>query len=441
MKTEIKKMGINGEGIGYYKKKPVFIPGAVVGDEVTFSIRETLPKYYNGQLVHVDSRSEYRCEPVCKNKKCDGCALKEYTYDAQIKLKRDNFVQALQKYADISPDVIADVVKSDHPYHYRNQCKLPLMERNGKITTGMYQTGSNYAVECPNCVAHEQPLEDMRIMITGILNKYHLPVYTHTSKEGLRYLILRHLQGQFQLTLVGTTHDYPKEMIDDLMAARGMKGICSSVNTRRNPVDLWGESVRTLAGNPTITMQFDSFRMDVSPRSFYQLNSLQAVKLYEGIRKQVPDCKTILELYSGVGGISFALKEQAEQIIGVEVIQSAVDNANHNAKMNHCKHIRFICSDVKNEITHLTKKYSPETIVVDPPRSGLDDEVVEGLLKSKANRIVYVSCNVSTLGKNLCDLKKNYQVERIIPYDMFPNTPWVESITVLVRKKTRRNQL
>ena len=190
-----------------------------------------------------------------------------------------------------------------------------------------------------------------------------------------------------------------------------------------------------LAGETHLPLELDGMKLEISPRSFFQLNTKQAVKLYRTIASMVGDNKNlIVEAYSGIGAISLYLKDKAKEIIGIESIKDAVVNANKNAKLNNCEHISFICDDAANKLTYLSKKRNIDVLVVDPPRSGLDDAMLSCILKSKIKEIIYVSCNPATLGKNLAVLSSRYEVEKIQPVDMFPHTPHVESVVSLKRK-------
>ena len=190
-----------------------------------------------------------------------------------------------------------------------------------------------------------------------------------------------------------------------------------------------------LAGDTSLALTFDGLQLQISPRSFFQLNSAQAVQLYRTIASMVKEGnELIVEAYSGIGAISLYLKDKAKEIIGIESIKDAVVNANQNAKLNGCGHVSFLCDDAASKLTYLSKKRAIDVLVVDPPRSGLDDAMLDCILRSKIKNIVYVSCNPATLGKNLAVLGYRYNVEKIQPIDMFPHTPYVEAVVSLKRK-------
>ena len=190
-----------------------------------------------------------------------------------------------------------------------------------------------------------------------------------------------------------------------------------------------------LGGDRRLELKLDSLRLQLSPRSFFQLNTEQAKQLYRCVASLIPQHNDlIVEAYSGIGAISLYVKDKAKQIIGIESIKDAVVNANENAKRNNAGHVSFLCADAADKCTYLSKKQQIDTLIVDPPRSGLDDAMLECILRSKIKHVIYISCNPATLGKNLACLKERYEIKTILPFDMFPQTPHVESVVLLVRE-------
>ncbi len=236
------------------------------------------------------------------------------------------------------------------------------------------------------------------------------------------------------MTLVTGEDKLPESMIEELMALPGMVSLWQSIHTIKKTPDIFGKKMILLGGESRLPFVFDGLKLQVSPRSFFQLNTEQAKKLYHTIREMVKGPKDlIVEAYSGIGAISLYLKDQAKEIIGIESIKDAVVNATQNAKMNQADNVRFICADAGEKLTYIAKKRKLDMVIVDPPRTGLDDVMLECLIRSKVKEIIYVSCNPATLGKNLDVLCNYYKVERIVPIDMFPNTQHVECIVKLVR--------
>ena len=436
METKIVRLGINGEGIGYYQRKPIFIKGALVDETVEFQVTKQFPKYFEGKLIKVVTRSKQRVKPLCKHQgKCDACPFMIQTYASQVEEKYNNLVQTLQKYAQIPTRVIMPVVQNPNPLHYRNQCKLPFVMMNGKLSNALYLENSNHTFSIDTCLVHEKELEMMRMRILDVLNRYQLKAYDHKKKLGMRYLVLRHLQGQYQCTLVTGEDVLDKKVVDELLNLEGMVSLYQSIQTTKNTPDIFGKKMIHLGGSKFVQFKMQDLTMRLSCQSFFQLNTTQAEKLYAIVKEMIPyNLDSILEVYSGIGGISLLLKDHAKKITGIEYIESAVRNANENAKRNHCEHVQFIAGDAAEIATRILKKQKVDVIVVDPPRSGLDDAMVQTLMNSKAKQIVYVSCNPSTLAKNLAILTKRYEVKKIVPVDMFSQTQHCETVCLLQRK-------
>lgn len=435
METKIVRLGINGEGIGFYQRKPVFIKGALVDEVVEFQITKQFPKYYEGKLIKIVQKSKNRVKPNCKVQgKCDGCPFMILDYKKQVQEKYNNLVQTLEKYANLSSKVIMPVVENKRPFGYRNQCKLPFVMQHGKLVNALYLENSNHPYAIDTCLVHEKELEDMRFQILDILNKYNLKAYDHKTKLGMRYLVLRHLQGQYQCTLVTGNDVLDKKVIDELLQLPGMKSLYQSIQTTKNTPEIFGKKMIHLGGSKFVQFKIDDLVMRLSVQSFFQLNTVQAENLYKIVKEMVPyGLHNLMEVYSGIGGISLLLKDHAKKIVGIEYIESAVRNANENAKRNHAEHVEFYAGDASEVATRFMKKQVFDVVVVDPPRSGLDDAMVQTLMNSKAKQIVYVSCNPSTLAKNLAILTKRYRVEKIVPVDMFSQTQHLESVTLLKR--------
>lgn len=437
MKVTIKKTGINGEGIGYIDRLPVFVPQALVGEEVEIRVVDKQKRYAMAELVRVVKKSPNRIRPKCYiQHTCGGCPLMIARYPAQLEYKQEILKQSLIKYAQVDPRKVKRIIASEDVFAYRNQYKLPCAMEEGRLASGMFMPNSNYFVEMKKCWVHEDGLERVRMDIMQVLNAHGCSSYHPHEKKGIRNVVVRGFDGNYQCTIITGNDVLEESLINDLMSIKGLCSLWQSIHTIKKTPEVFGNKMLHLAGDSLLSLQLDDLKLQISPRSFFQLNSKQAVTLYRTIASMVTEHKElIVEAYSGIGAISLYLKDKAKEIIGIESIKDAVVNANHNAKLNGCEHVSFLCDDAANKLTYLAKKRSIDVLVVDPPRSGLDDAMLDCILKSKIKQIVYVSCNPATLGKNLAVLQQRYQVERIQPIDMFPHTPHVESICLLSRVK------
>lgn len=434
MKLEIVKAGINGEGIAFFKRKPVFIEGCFP-DEVVDADLIDEGRHYKGRLKAVLKKSPDRIRPVCSYAdKCGACALMGLKYDGQLAIKMQLLENALYKYAEYEGK-IEGIVKSDDVYGYRNKCNLPIIDYNGKLVNALYKQGSNHPCLITTCFIHEESVEEIRRKILDVLNRYKLQAYDRREKKGMRQLIVRAFDKGAQAVLVTGNDTLKENVIADLKKIKGLKSMFQGINTVRDPIRMMPEKLRPLFGKEKIEVKSLNYELELSPQAFFQLNHKQAEQIYKDAAALIKEKqKLIIEGYCGIGTISLAMHDKAEKIIGIEIIEKAIKDAKDNAKINKVENVEFRCGDAAKEIRKIVEKEKADVIVVDPPRTGLDDELLKTLLKSKAKQIIYISCNPSTLGKDLYILKKEYEIHLVRGYDMFPNTPLVETLVELVRR-------
>lgn len=437
MKVKIIKPGINGEGIGYIERTPVFVPGALVDEEVDIRIDEKKPRYSIGKLNRVLVKSEDRVRARCAiQDECGACPLMIAQYAKQLDYKMILLKQSLIKYAQVNPKYIQPIVANSQVYGYRNQCKLPFHMENGYLVTGMFIPGSNFFYEVKKCIIHEDGLETIRKAILRVLNTYGCDAYDYHTKKGMRSLVIRGFNGKYQCTLVTGEDELDPAMIEELTSIEGMYSLWQSIHTVKKSPDVFGAKMILLAKERYLPLKLDELSLQLSPRSFFQLNTTQASVLYKKIAEMVPaKSELIVEAYSGVGAISLYIKDKAKEIIGIESIKDAVINANQNARDNHAKNVSFVCADAADKLEYISKKRPIDVLIVDPPRSGLDELMLSCILKSKIKTIIYISCNPATLGKNLAVLNSRYKVQTIVPVDMFSHTAHIETIVKLTRMR------
>ena len=434
MKLEIVKAGINGEGIAFFKRKPVFIEGCFP-DEVVDADLIDEGRHYKGRLKAVLKKSPDRIRSVCSYAdKCGACALMGLKYDGQLAIKMQLLENALYKYAEYEGK-IEGIVKSDDVYGYRNKCNLPIISYNGKLVNALYKQGSNHPCLITTCFIHEESVEEIRRKILDVLNRYKLQAYDRREKKGMRQLIVRAFDKGAQAVLVTGNDTLKENVIADLKKIKGLKSLFQGINTVRDPIRMMPEKLRPLFGKEKIEVKSLNYELELSPQAFFQLNHKQAEQIYKDAAALIEEKqKLIIEGYCGIGTISLAMHDKAEKIIGIEIIEKAIKDAKDNAKKNKVENVEYRCGDAAKETRKIVEKEKADVIVVDPPRTGLDDELLKTLLKSKAKQIIYISCNPSTLGKDLYILKKEYEIHLVRGYDMFPNTPLVETLVELVRR-------
>lgn len=435
MIIKINKMGINGEGIGHIDRKPIFVEGALPEETVEIEITEDNLKYAKAKCINIIEPSKYRLTPPCNiQKTCGGCPLMIFDYSQQLVYKKKLIQEALEKYANMHPKVVENVRANPHPMHYRNALKLPVYYHAKEICCGLYQSDTNHVIKMETCLIHEEGLEAKRREILAVLNAHGIRDFNTSIKHGLRYIALRGFHGVFQCTLVTGNDILPIACLNALGQIEGLNSLFQNINDDPKNHEIFGKKMNHLYGAKTLEVKMDKMLLRLSPLAFFQLNFDQAQNLYRNINAVVKPCDLLVEAYCGVGGISLYLKDSAKKIIGIESIKDAVDNANSNARLNRANHLKFVCDDAAKYLPVIAKDQKIDTLVVDPPRSGLSGEMISGILKALPEQIIYVSCNPATMAKNLNDLKTTYKVERIIPYDLFSQTPHVECIVVLSHK-------
>ena len=423
MKTTIKKWGINGEGIGYIGKKPVFIENTIPSEVVGFHITKEEKHYCIGKLEEIFTPSSSRRYPFCPIwQECGGCPSMHVKYKGQAKMKQTLIKQALKKYANYTGK-IEPIIKNENPLGYRNSCKLPLQKVDGKWIAGMYQRDSHNFVGIKRCYVHTKILEQVRQEVIRILNEYEV--------EGCYSLVMKEFQGRVQIIIVTGKVELPKDLIQEWSALELVVSIVQNIKEENNH-DLFGKQFYPLFGEQIMSLEINGLNLELLPTSFFQLNTLQAQKMYQWVHNHVESSNTIVEAYCGIGAIGLGVSSKACKLIGIEYNPEAVENAQRNAQKNGINNATFIAGDAGTVLEELSIPI--DTLIVDPPRSGLDETMIAAILQKEPKHIIYVSCNPSTLSKNVSVLQKKYSIEVVQPFDIFSQTALVECAVVLRKK-------
>ena len=426
-------MGINGEGIGYDHGVPVFIPGALMHETVDVKITQEKEKYKTAKLIRVIRKSKDRVEPECRYcDSCRACTLMHLKYERQLNYKKQTLKQALKKYADI--DMPVSIIKNDNIYHYRNKFKLPFGMEKGKIVTGMYESERGRFVPIEDCIIHEEVLEKVRKQILEIMNKYKLKAYNERTREGYRSLIMRTFNNKIALVFVVGDNTDLEPMLSDLTRIEEVSSIYYSVNTNKKYINALENDLVHVFGKNCLNARINDLKLVFTPKSFFQLNTRQAEVLYDDAVSLIDENdEEVLEAYCGVGVMSLMAARKAKHVTGVEIVPDAIDNAKKNARYNKIDNVDFVVGDSGSVMEEISKEKQLDCLIVDPPRTGLDEKMINSILNSNAKKLIYVSCNPSTLAKNLNVLKEYYNIESIRAIDVFSNTEHVESIVYLAR--------
>ena len=426
-------MGINGEGIGYDHGVPVFIPGALMHETVDVKITQEKEKYKTAKLIRVIRKSKDRVEPECRYcDSCRACTLMHLKYERQLNYKKQTLKQALKKYADI--DMPVSIIKNDNIYHYRNKFKLPFGMEKGKIVTGMYESERGRFVPIEDCIIHEEVLEKVRKQILEIMNKYKLKAYNERTREGYRSLIMRTFNNKIALVFVVGDNTDLEPMLSDLTRIEEVSSIYYSVNTNKKYINAIENDLVHVFGKNCLNARINGLKLVFTPKSFFQLNTRQAEVLYdEAVSLIDENDEEVLEAYCGVGVMSLMAARKAKHVTGVEIVPDAIDNAKKNSRYNKIDNVDFVVGDSGSVMEEISKEKQLDCLIVDPPRTGLDEKMINSILNSNAKKLIYVSCNPSTLAKNLNVLKEYYNIESIRAIDVFSNTEHVETIVYLAR--------
>lgn len=434
--VKVQRWGINGEGIGYIQKKPVFIPNAIPGETVRISIVKDMPRFSLAKVEKVLEKSSKRQQSPCgQYEQCGGCPLIHADYRAQLQMKAEYLAQSLKKYCGYT-DKTQPILKNPTVFYYRNACKLPAAQSDGKLTTGMYMRSTQEFIPIDNCPIHSKVLEKTRKEVEAILNENGVQAWKAGSRGGLRTLVMKEFDGSVQVVLVTDPCDLPAKAIEQISELPQVVSLWQSIKTERDAEhEIFGKVLRHLAGQEKIDLHLGDFKLRLLPRSFFQLNTAQAETLYKTVRDMLVPGGLVVEAYSGIGGISLFCADKAEKIIGIEEVADAVTNAEENASLNHIENAEFICGDAAEELENIADNEDIDTLIVDPPRTGLGERMLEAIKFAMPKNILYVSCNPSTLAKDLNVLKEWYSIEQIQPIDMFSQTSHLETIVRLERCK------
>lgn len=440
----IKRLGINGEGIGYYKRKAVFVPGVFPPEEVVVKITEVQERFAIGSVERIKVKAKKRVKPFCKHYgECGGCQTMHIEYGEQLSLKEEMLAQTIARYTNIAQETlkIDKMVGMNTARYYRHKAQMPVRNTNTGVTTGLYKLNSNDLVPIIDCPMHAENINFVNRKILEICDANEVFAFDAETMRGLlRYIVTResHNNGEIQVTLVITIYNQVLHKVaDEILKLDGVVSVGISKNHDISNHEIFGEEVEILAGKNTIQEGIGDVKYDLKPKAFYQLNPSQAIKLYTHIKSKIDFTKekNILDAYCGAGAISMFLAADAERIVGVDVAKESLYSALHNKKLNKLDNVDFFQGEVKDILPKLYDKgFNPDTIIIDPPRSGIDFVTLDLLTRKVVNKIIYVSCNPSTLAKNLKVLLRKYKIQSITPFDMFPQTSHIESVTVLVKK-------
>lgn len=447
LQIKIKRIGINGEGIGYYKRLIIFVPRALPGEEVQVRVTKTSPKFAEAELIKIIKKSPDRITPPCAfYDRCGGCQLQHLAYNKQLDFKKDLLRQALEKFkpANYREYELKDTIGMDDPWRYRNkaQFQLQLNPETQKAEAGLYEMNSHRLVAIDDCLVQEDATQKVLNTVLELINHYELPIYNEHKNSGiLRTLMVRVgiETGQVQLVFITSTPKFPKKnhLIREINEQLPeVVSIMQNVQKEKTSIVMGDETIH-LWGKEAIEERINDLTFDLSPRAFFQLNPKQTKVLYEEARLalDLDENESLVDAYCGVGTIGLSLAHLAKQVRGMDIIPQAIDDAKANAKRKGFTNTRYEVGTAEELLPEwLETGFRPDAIVVDPPRTGLGEPLLAALTTYPARKLVYVSCNVSTLARDLQTLTKTYHVDYLQSVDMFPQTARCEVVVKLTKK-------
>lgn len=439
----IKRLGINGEGIGYYKRNVVFVPGALPGEEITAQITTVKRNFAEARILKMRTASPHRQTPPCPiYDACGGCQLQHLEYSQQLVEKRDLVMQALERYLKGVNVKVEDTIGMEDPWRYRNKSQFQTRLKGTKVIAGLFAEGSHQLLDIEQCIVQHPDTTVITNAVKRILEELKMPIYDGKTMKGIiRTIVVRTgvQTGEIQLVLVTTRAKLPqKELLLEKLQKidTNLVSIVQNVNKEKTSL-IFGDETITLYGKDTIHEELGELAFDLSARAFFQLNPRQTVKLYDEIKRaaQLTGNESIVDAYCGVGTIGLWLADGAKEIRGMDVIHESVVDAKANAKKQGVT-AKYVTGTAEKWLElWASEGFVPDVLTVDPPRTGLADSLLKTILKVQPKRFVYTSCNPSTLAKDLQQLSKVYDIKYIQPVDMFPQTAQVEAVTLLERKK------
>ena len=442
----IEDMSEDGAGIGRTDGYIWFVKDTVIGDVVEAGVMKMKKNYGFARLVRIIDPSPSRVEPECPvARQCGGCQLQAMSYEEQLRFKERKIRNHLSRLGGIPADQIPmePIMGMENPWRYRNKAQFPFgKNKNGEIITGFYAGRTHAIIEHEDCLLGVEENKEILEIIRNFMKEYKIEPYDEGAHRGLvRHALIRKgfATGELMVCLVINGRSLPAAgvLTERLRAVPGMTSISLSVNQEKTNV-IMGQEIISLWGPGYITDRIGDVTYRISPLSFYQVNPVQTKKLYE-TALEYADLKggeTVWDLYCGIGTISLFLAQKAGQVYGVEIVPQAIRDAEENARLNHMENVEFFVGKAEEVLPEQYEKnhISADVIVVDPPRKGCDAKCLETIVKMQPERLVYISCDSATLGRDVKYLRENgYELKRVRGCDMFGQTGHCECVVKMER--------
>jgi len=433
--------GYEWEGIAKIDNFTIFIPNAIKGEKIRIIIVKVLSSHAFGKILEIIDKAKERQESDCITyKRCGGCNLRHIEYDATLRIKQNTVQNLVNKTLENKIEV-SETIGMDNPFHYRNKAQYPLgINKEGEPIIGVFANRTHEVIPMEDCLIQNPKSEKIAKFILEFIKENTITIYNEKTGKGLfRHIVVKIgiKTGEIMCILVinGTKIPNEKELIDKLlMHFPEIKTIVKNVNMKNTNVILGNTNINIL-GKGYIEDVLGEYRFRISPLSFYQVNPIQAEKLYNlGVQMaEISKEDIVFDLYCGIGTISLFMAKYAKKVYGIEIVKEAIDMARENAIRNNVENVEFLAGDVEVVLDDLINKNNikADVVMFDPPRKGLDSNSINNILKIKPKKIVYISCNPATLVRDLAKFEELYDVKKIVPVDMFPFTSHVECVALM----------
>lgn len=436
---------LNHEVVGVCKVDgfPIFVNDLLINEVADVKIIKLNKNYGSGAVVNRISSSSNRVIPVCpKFGICGGCDLMHMNYNAQLQFKLKKVNETFKRIGHLDYEV-KEIIGANNPYEYRNKVQIPYSYNGKKNIYGFYKKNSHDLVEFDKCVIGYNEVNDIAKFIRNLFNEYKIPCYDESIDKGtLRNLLVRKtFDNKYMVVLISRERNinYLDEIVSKI---RDRYSFVLSIILNYNPKKgntILGDEYRVLYGDDYLIEEILGLKFKMSHKAFFQINHEQTINLYNKVLEysEVNENSKVLDVYCGVGTISLAFAKYAKEVIGIEVVEEAIENAKDNYSLNKniikASNVEFVCGKAEDVIEAKIGK-EIDILICDPPRKGLDDKVVEAILNSNIKKFIYVSCDCATLARDLKKLSSRYSITKSCCVDLFPNTEHVETVVCLERK-------
>ncbi|MFZ0445769.1 MAG: 23S rRNA (uracil(1939)-C(5))-methyltransferase RlmD [Bacillus sp. (in: firmicutes)] len=436
----------DGAGVAKVEGYPIFVPNGLPDEKARIKIVKVNKGYGFGKLMEIIEPSPHRIDAPCSiYKECGGCQLQHLSYEGQLLAKEKQVRDVLQRIGKLEDVKVHPVLGMENPWHYRNKSQVPIGEHEGGLIGGFYQQRSHQIIDMKTCLIQQQKNDEVIQKVKEICSRNGVRAYNEEKHKGdLRHIMIRYgaVSGEVMIVLVTRTNELPNknEIVEEIAASiPDVKSVVQNINSKKTNVIL-GEQTKVLWGEEVIYDSIGAIKFAISARSFYQVNPEQTKVLYDKALEYagLNGNETVIDAYCGIGTISLFLAQKAGKVYGVEIVPEAIEDAKRNAALNGITNVEFAVGEAETVIPNWYEEgVQADVLVVDPPRKGCDEKLLQTILSMKPKKVVYVSCNPATLARDLRILEDGgYKTSEVQPVDMFPQTTHIETVTRLTRNDT-----